>query len=254
MDQCLPVTGGNVSVSLVVAVALMAVGVVAVCVGRSRTAPLLAVAIISAGVVLAAGVTASASASADCPPDDVSATTAPPLTTVAQTPTAPTTVPVEPTTTAMIAPPTSGTPTTSASSSTTSTTATTTTTTTTTTTDDDHDDGARGGARRRCRNCRRHWAYVGSLLEEGDDLGVPEASIVDLIAIQGPGAIPFGSETEIFDVNGRSCGVINVGVDGAYSFVPTLPAPRECTIEYTLSNTAGTSTATETIQVVAGEV
>jgi hypothetical protein len=92
--------------------------------------------------------------------------------------------------------------------------------------------------------------FVGSLVDDGDDLGTPTATIIDVTAVQGPGALTFGVPTEVGDVNGRPCGVITVASDGSYSFTPSLPGPRECVISYTLSNAGGTSTATETIQVV----
>jgi hypothetical protein len=92
--------------------------------------------------------------------------------------------------------------------------------------------------------------FVGSLVDDGDDLGTPTATIINVNAVQGPGALSFGVPTEVGDVNGRPCGVITVATDGSYSFTPSLPGPRECAISYTLSNAGGTSTATETIQVV----
>ena len=92
--------------------------------------------------------------------------------------------------------------------------------------------------------------FAGSLVDDGDDLGTPTATIINVNAVQGPGALTFGIPTEVGDVNGRLCGVITVATDGSYSFTPSLPGPRECVISYTLSNAGGTSTATETIQVV----
>jgi LPXTG-motif cell wall-anchored protein len=89
----------------------------------------------------------------------------------------------------------------------------------------------------------------GSLIDDGDSLGDPPASITGLNAVQGPGALSFGVPTEVGDVNGRPCGTITVAADGGYTFAPALPGPRECTIEYTLANAGGTSTASETFQV-----
>ena len=92
---------------------------------------------------------------------------------------------------------------------------------------------------------------AGSLIDDGDFLGEPAATITGLIAVQGPGALSFGVPTEVGDINGRPCGTITVATDGSYEFTPTLPGPRECAIQYTLSNLAGTSMATETFQVPA---
>jgi hypothetical protein len=90
---------------------------------------------------------------------------------------------------------------------------------------------------------------AGSLIDDGDFLGDPPASITGLHAVLGPGALSFSVPTEVGDVNGRPCGTITVAVDGAYTLQPALPGPRECTIEYTLTNAGGTSTASETFQV-----
>jgi hypothetical protein len=92
---------------------------------------------------------------------------------------------------------------------------------------------------------------AGSLLDDGDSLGSPAATITNLVAVQGPGALAFGVATEVGDVNGRPCGTITVAADGGYTFTPALPGPRECTIQYTLSNAGGTSTAGETFLVPA---
>ena len=92
---------------------------------------------------------------------------------------------------------------------------------------------------------------VGSLIDDGDTLGSPAATITSVVAVQGPGSLSFGVPTAVDDVNGRPCGTITVATDGSYSFTPALPGPRECTIEYTLSNAGGGSTASETFQVPA---
>ena len=90
---------------------------------------------------------------------------------------------------------------------------------------------------------------AGSLIDDGDTLGTPEATITSVVAVQGPGSLSFDVPTEVGDINGRPCGTITVAADGGYEFTPALPGPRECTIEYTLSNTGGASTASETFQV-----
>ena len=92
---------------------------------------------------------------------------------------------------------------------------------------------------------------AGSLIDDGDTLGTPEATITSVVAVQGPGSLSFGVPTEVGDVNGRPCGIVTVASDGGNEFSPTLPGPRECTIEYTLSNVGGASTASETFQVPA---
>ncbi len=89
---------------------------------------------------------------------------------------------------------------------------------------------------------------AGSLIDDGDFLGSPLATITNLNA-QGI-ALPFGVPTQIDDTNGRLCGTITVAADGGYGFVPNLlPLEHECSVAYTLSNAAGTSTATEAFQV-----
>jgi hypothetical protein len=90
---------------------------------------------------------------------------------------------------------------------------------------------------------------AGSLIDDGDVLGSPTATITALNALQGPGAFSFGAPTAVGDVNGRPCGTITVAADGGYTFTPVLPGPRECWIQYTLTNAAGSSTASEIIQV-----
>ena len=92
---------------------------------------------------------------------------------------------------------------------------------------------------------------AGSLIDDDDFLGSPPATITGLNAVQGPGAFSFGVPTEVGDVNGRPCGTITVAADGGYTFTPTLPGPRQCEIEYTLSNAGGSSTASETFEVPA---
>jgi hypothetical protein len=91
---------------------------------------------------------------------------------------------------------------------------------------------------------------AGSLLDDGDFLGSPEATITSVIAVQGPGALPFGVPTEIGDTDGRPCGTITVAANGGYTFAPALgPAEHTCSVEYTLTNPGGASTATETFVV-----
>ena len=92
---------------------------------------------------------------------------------------------------------------------------------------------------------------VGSLVDDGDILGTPAATVTSVVAVQGPGSLSFGVPTEVGDVSGRPCGTITVAPDGSYTFTPALPGPRECTIEYTLSNAGGASTASETFEVPA---
>ena len=89
---------------------------------------------------------------------------------------------------------------------------------------------------------------AGSLIDDGDTLGTPEATITGVVAVQGPGSLSFGVPTEVGDVNGRPCGIVTVASDGGYEFSPTLPGPY---VEYTLSNAGGASTASETFQVPA---
>jgi hypothetical protein len=89
---------------------------------------------------------------------------------------------------------------------------------------------------------------AGSLIDDGDVLGIPPATITNLNA-QGI-ALPFGVPTPIDDTNGRLCGTITVAADGGYGFTPNLlPQAHECTVTYTLSNAAGDSSATETFQI-----
>jgi hypothetical protein len=91
---------------------------------------------------------------------------------------------------------------------------------------------------------------VGSLIDDGDSLGSPQATITGVTAVQGPGALTFGVPTLIDDTDGRPCGTITVSADGGYQFTPNLlPAQHECSVSYTLSNAGGTSSATETFQI-----
>lgn len=90
---------------------------------------------------------------------------------------------------------------------------------------------------------------AGSLIDDGDFLGTPTATITDVNAAQGPDALSFGVPTQIDDTVGRPCGTITVAADGSYTFTPTLAGPRDCTIDYTLTNTGGSSTASEFFQV-----
>ena len=90
---------------------------------------------------------------------------------------------------------------------------------------------------------------VGSLIDDGDDLGTPPATIANLTAVQGPAVIPFGVPTEVGDINGRPCGTITVAADGGYTFAPAVPGLRQCEIQYTLTNAGGSSTASETFVV-----
>ena len=131
---------------------------------------------------------------------------------------------------------------------TTSTTTTSTTTSTTTTTTTTEAPVPPQGA---SQTVADSGVIVGSLIDDGDTLGTPAATITSVVAVQGPGSLSFGVPTAVDDVNGRPCGTITVASDGSYSFTPALPGPRECTIEYTLSNAGGGSTASETFQVPA---
>jgi hypothetical protein len=89
---------------------------------------------------------------------------------------------------------------------------------------------------------------AGSLIDDGDFLGSPLATITNL-NVQG-NALPFGVPTQIDDTNGRLCGTITVAADGGYEFTPNLlPQPHECSVAYTLSNAGGDSSATETFQI-----
>jgi hypothetical protein len=91
---------------------------------------------------------------------------------------------------------------------------------------------------------------AGSLIDDGDVLGSPPATITGVTAVQGPGALSFGVPTLIDDTDGRPCGTITVTGDGGYEFSPNLlPAQHECSVAYTLNNAGGSSSASETFQV-----
>ncbi len=89
----------------------------------------------------------------------------------------------------------------------------------------------------------------GSLVDDGDTLGTPTATIGGLLVLQGLGPFSVGVPTAIDDTNGRTCGTIPVAADGSFSFVPAA-GTHECMVTYTLTNISCSSAATELITVV----
>jgi hypothetical protein len=258
MDQCLPTTGTDVSTLLMVAVAFVAAGAIAVCIARRNAA--LAVVLVAAGVLVWASGTATAAV--DCPPPSVTSTTT--ITTTTSSSSTTTAPALEPTSSAATTSPATTSPattvpgattppttlpptTTSTSTTTTSTTSTSTTSTSTSTTTTETPVPPQAVE----QTVTAAGMIAGSLIDDGDFLGTPTATITSVIAVQGPGALDFGVPTEIGDRNGRPCGTITVAADGSYTFAPELPGERICDVQYTLSNVAGSSTALEIFVVPA---
>ena len=255
MDQCLPTTGTDVATLLIVAVAFVAAGAIAVCIARRNAA--LAVVLIAAGVLVWASGTATAAV--DCPPPSVASTT---------------TTPQHrrrrrrrprrrwsrrrvrrrrrrrrPSRARRRRPrrcrqrprrhrrrrPRRRRP----------------STTDDVDIDDDDNTEAPVPPQAVAQTVTAAEVIAGSLIDDGDFLGTPTATITSVNAVQGPGALPSES---------RPRSAISTGGRAARS--PSRPtaatrSPRRCrgrayvTIQYTLSNAGGSSTATEIFEVPA---